>query len=424
MTRSGVLLATLVCLVTAAQPGRGQGMMDRLKQKVEDRTNAKADSAMNASLDKIEGAIHCVASDKSCIKKGTDAGTPVIVTNDQGAALATQPYIPAPAVQAAPAAQSAVSDGGTPGTGLWVNYDFVPGDSVIFAEDFARDPVGEFPRRLELKSGNFEVATLNGAAFLRSTSGGAITISLGGVLPQRFTIEADMMVLDGGYARFTFVDPEQADAHGALSFNPTESGVTGPGTTSTSAPSEELHGKMFHARAMVDGKHVKVYVNDKRVANAPNIDLGRSSRIWMSFPGDEGMPLMLTNIRIAAGGKTLYDAISTTGRATTHGLLFDTGSDQLRGESTPTLKLIGDMLTQHPDLKLTIEGHTDDVGAAASNQALSEKRSAAVKAFLVTTYHIDATRLATKGFGSSKPTSLNSTPEGRQTNRRVELVKV
>ena len=112
------------------------------------------------------------------------------------------------------------------------------------------------------------------------------------------------------------------------------------------------------------------------------------------------------------------------GRVATHGILFDFGSDQLRPESTPTLKEIGGMLTGHPDLKLTIEGHTDNVGGDAANQALSEKRAAAVKQYLVSTYAIDAGRLTTKGFGASKPVSPNASAEGRQNNRRVELVKM
>ena len=81
------------------------------------------------------------------------------------------------------------------------------------------------------------------------------------------------------------------------------------------------------------------------------------------------------------------------------------------------------MLKDHPDLKLTIEGHTDNVGDAAANQALSEKRAAAVKAFLVEK-GVDAARLESKGLGATKPKAANETAEGRQTNRRVELVKM
>ena len=80
------------------------------------------------------------------------------------------------------------------------------------------------------------------------------------------------------------------------------------------------------------------------------------------------------------------------------------------------------MLKEHADLKLVIEGHTDNVGDAAANQALSEKRAAAVKAYLVGK-GVDASRLESKGLGATKPKVSNDTPEGRQTNRRVELVK-
>jgi OmpA-OmpF porin, OOP family len=81
------------------------------------------------------------------------------------------------------------------------------------------------------------------------------------------------------------------------------------------------------------------------------------------------------------------------------------------------------MLAEHPDLAITIEGHTDNVGSAQANQELSRKRAAAVKQALVSTYRIDAARLTSTGFGDTKPVAKNDTPEGRQQNRRVELVK-
>ena len=81
------------------------------------------------------------------------------------------------------------------------------------------------------------------------------------------------------------------------------------------------------------------------------------------------------------------------------------------------------MLKEHPDLKLAIEGHTDNVGDAAANQKLSEKRANAVKQYLVSSYGIDAGRLTAKGLGATKPVGSNDTLEGRQNNRRVELVK-
>jgi outer membrane protein OmpA-like peptidoglycan-associated protein len=152
----------------------------------------------------------------------------------------------------------------------------------------------------------------------------------------------------------------------------------------------------------------------------------RTSQIRIDVPStndDEGGSL-LTDIRVAEGGKPLYDALAANGRVSTHGILFATGSATIEGESTPTLQEIADMLTTHPDLKLLIEGHTDNVGSAAANQALSEQRAAAVKQYLVSKNGIAAARLQTKGYGASKPAASNDTPAGRQQNRRVELVRM
>lgn len=82
------------------------------------------------------------------------------------------------------------------------------------------------------------------------------------------------------------------------------------------------------------------------------------------------------------------------------------------------------MLQEHPDLKLAIEGHTDNLGSAPGNQALSEKRAAAVRQYLIETYQVDGARLTAKGLGAGKPAAGNETAEGRQQNRRVELVRM
>ena len=116
-------------------------------------------------------------------------------------------------------------------------------------------------------------------------------------------------------------------------------------------------------------------------------------------------------------------ALTASGRVSTQGILFDVNSDRIRGESTPTLKEIGEMLAQHVDLKLTIEGHTDNTGTATGNQALSERRAAAVRQYLIDTFKIDGGRLNSAGFGATRPVASNDTPVGRQNNRRVDLVK-
>ena len=73
---------------------------------------------------------------------------------------------------------------------------------------------------------------------------------------------------------------------------------------------------------------------------------------------------------------------------------------------------------------LAIEGHTDSDGEEAFNQDLSERRAAAVRAYLTGERGIQASRLESAGFGESKPVAENATPEGKQQNRRVELVRL
>jgi outer membrane protein OmpA-like peptidoglycan-associated protein len=111
------------------------------------------------------------------------------------------------------------------------------------------------------------------------------------------------------------------------------------------------------------------------------------------------------------------------GRIVTHGILFDTGSDVIKPESGPTLRAILALLNEDPGLKFAIEGHTDDQGGPKVNGPLSDRRAAAVKAWLVN-QGIDAGRLTSKGLGQSKPIDSNDTAEGRANNRRVEFVKV
>ena len=102
---------------------------------------------------------------------------------------------------------------------------------------------------------------------------------------------------------------------------------------------------------------------------------------------------------------------------------FETGSADLLADSNAVLDKVAETAQKYPDLRLRVEGHTDNVGAPTANQTLSEKRSQAVVTWL-SSHGIEGDRLKAKGWGQSKPVDDNKTEDGRAKNRRVELVKI
>ncbi|MFZ0620075.1 MAG: OmpA family protein [Candidatus Acidiferrales bacterium] len=102
-------------------------------------------------------------------------------------------------------------------------------------------------------------------------------------------------------------------------------------------------------------------------------------------------------------------------------VLFDTGKYTLRPEAREKLAKISGIILLYPDLRLAIEGNTDSVGSDAMNQELSEQRAGAVRDYLAQ-QNIPMTSMTSQGFGKSQPVASNDTAEGRQENRRVEMV--
>jgi outer membrane protein OmpA-like peptidoglycan-associated protein len=179
----------------------------------------------------------------------------------------------------------------------------------------------------------------------------------------------------------------------------------------------------------VNGTYVKVYVGGARILQDPEAVKRPLTRLGIQFHGvgssdwDRSQHLMLTAFRLAEGGKDVTQALNSEGRIVVHGIYFDTGSDVIKPESGGALRNILQLLNDDPALLFVIEGHTDNQGGPTVNGPLSEKRAAAVKAWLVS-QGIDAKRLGTKGMGATKPIDGNETQEGRAMNRRVEFVKV
>jgi len=404
----------------------------RIEQEGEERTDDAVDRAVegtaDATEDAVANAVRCVVGDDQCVQEARDDGKPVVMTEEDGTVIRDENGDPV-TDPAAAKAQTGGTESMKPGEGVWANYDFVPGNQVLFYNDFTNDRVGDFPRDLEFVGGTIEIVESGGERALRATSEGAFDIRLPETLPQRFTVEFSMRV-DSWQFNELFVYPVADDGRAAgshwLVVQPYYGiGIDSEGgTTSTKRGfAEKMKNDRLPVRLMADGSYVKVYVGTERVANIPNADLGQSNTLRFDVEDGRGSGLFLGPIRVAAGGRDLYATLDAKGRVATRGIQFDTGSARIRPESTPTLEDIARMLESHPNLRIGIEGHTDATGSVSANQSLSQQRAEAVRQYLSSEEGIAPSRLIAIGKGESNPVASNDTPEGRQSNRRVELVK-
>jgi len=403
----------MLAAFSVALPATAAPQLGSLKKKAEEAAKKKLEEATKkASADSAKAK---AASDSAKAKSADSAQT--------GAA----------------AASGAGSAGATPAKAdpkIWDNYDFVPGNKVIFYTDFSEDKVGNFARGLKFVTGQMDVVERDGIKVLRATDRSSFRIPVGKRLPQRFTLEIDLIappVDCCGYEVFSVEGGPERD-RGAESaeihWHPSGVVIIGGDKNQTVNMPEALRpqfmGKLAHVRILMDSAYFKMYVNERRMFNIPEFKFRRDSVILTHVFGspEDNMAVFITSIRVAESETdVLYDALAAKGRWSTQGILFATGKAELQPESRPVLKEIAATMKDHGDLKILIEGHTDNVGSSAANLTLSDARAAAVKAALVADFGIAADRMSTKGFGDTKPSVPNATPVGRAQNRRVEIVK-
>lgn len=417
-----VSVALMFCLSSAAE-----AQISRLKKAATDAAERETANQVDRM---VTEAVQCAFDDPRCIEEAEESGKPVVLIDSEGRVITDDEGRPVtdPAKAGAQTGGGAADAPQKPGEGVWANYDFVPGEKVLYVDDFSADRVGDFPQRLEWVRGNMEIVEWEGQRLLRSTgSNSEFSIPVAAGVPEQFTLEFQIHdpATEQGTWIITGSAPDRISNYDGTQFN--FGNWRGSGIWSARGPlsaiqDETISERLVTARIMVDGAHAKVFMDETRISNAPRIDLERSDRITIIMDGAPNRPIYLGQIRLAAGGRDLYDKLSAAGRVATQGIFFDTNSDVIRPESTPTLRDIGEMLNAHGDLALTIEGHTDSEGDDSYNLELSERRAQAVVRYLVDEYNVASNRLAAEGLGESAPVGDNATPEGRQQNRRVELV--
>lgn len=312
------------------------------------------------------------------------------------------------------------------------NYDFVPGDKIIFESNLADEQVGEIPSQFIVSDGQADVQVEDGENVIHVPKGSGVTFTARmtneNYMPDQFTIEFDFKNEDFGinhlsvdFGNRVYYAQDPAIMPG-LSFNSESlSWTLGDVNYPDALQVNGDHAMQWHHIAIAINKTVgKAYVDQFRVVNVNNLT-GKPNNVTIHVDGYENS--FVKNIRIAAGGIDIYKQVSTDSKIVMHGILFDVDKATLKPESMGSINQIYGLLKKDPSLKFEIDGHTDNSGNADHNMTLSQQRADAVKTQLVS-MGVDASRLTTKGFGDTKPMDTNDTPEGKANNRRVEFIKM
>lgn len=313
----------------------------------------------------------------------------------------------------------------------WSKYDFVPGDRVIFEDDLVGEENGEFPSRWDLKEGVVEVAEFGGENVIMFR-GGAPTIvpyfkeAREDYLPDVFTVEFDLYCdeLDFIIHLYDRKNQKSGSPSGYTGLDIDNEHMAFARSTSVYPDSKSLPKRRWiHVSIAYTNGRLKAYMDETRLINIPRIDFDPKGISLYTYHASNDRHFYVKNIRIAEGGVKYYDRVMQDGKIIANGIRFDTGKSTLKPESMGVINEIYDLMKQHPELKFSVEGHTDNVGDDASNLKLSEDRAKAVKNTLID-MGISSDRLSSRGLGESMPMDDNNVPEGRANNRRVEFVKI
>jgi outer membrane protein OmpA-like peptidoglycan-associated protein len=184
--------------------------------------------------------------------------------------------------------------------------------------------------------------------------------------------------------------------------------------------------KVNHVIMWVQNRRLRIYHKNAKVLDMPtNIyDGTKFNRVCFRLSRGASCSSYISNIRITDAAPDMRSKLITEGKLVTYGIYFDVNKDVVKPESYGTLKEIAKVLTDNPDVKVKIVGHTDSDGADAANLDLSKRRGASVKDELVKSFGIDASRLESDGMGETKPVAPNDVPANKALNRRVELLKI
>ncbi len=422
-----IIFATLLVLpfVASAQLNR---IMNRAKARIDNRIDNKIDREIDKKLDEVEG------------KEKNSEATPSSKTDNQGNE---------------PAKKETVKG--------YSRFDFVPGERIIYAEDFAQDAIGELPLTWN-SSGKGEVMTLDQyqGKWLRVYENNTYLSGNQKKFGENYTIEFDLMYYFDpkvtGYVlpNWSFgilssedMDPTDnkflsdqvgiANAEVRFAFG-SNSGAYFESYTKRRATfnSDRMEvgnmvpnfNKVLHYSIQVQKTRFRLWVNDKKIFDIPRAinTTDTMNQVYFqmegsNYPADE-IGLFVSNIKIATGLPDTRHKLVEEGKFSTTGILFAVNEATIKPESNGVLKEVAEAIKANPGMKVKIIGHTDSDGSDAANLELSKKRAEAVKSALEKDFGIDGAQLQTDGKGETQPMGDNKSKEGKAQNRRVEFIKI
>ena len=396
-------------------------LKDKLKRQTNNRANNKADQGIDKGLDAVENGVKDLFKKKK--KDGDQAQDSTSSDQNQDATQNSKP-----------AADS------KPSLAAYSKFDFIPGEKVIFYDDFSQDAVGDFPA-LWFSNGSGEVVTLNNypGNWMQITANGCYYPERDLQTTENFTVEFDLIPGSENFEVGFFLvagDIKNPMEGGAI---PGKAGVKTNITGYTTYFSSYFNGayaldgnkdiilkgtEKMHLSYWVQKQRLRIYINETKVIDSPRLmPAGYKYNMLRFEMGGETKPY-IANFRVAAGLPDTRNKLITEGKLVTYGIYFDVNKDVVKPESYGTLKEIAGILNEVPDVRVKIFGHTDSDGDDAKNMDLSKRRAASVKAELTKSFGVNGNRLETDGLGESKPVAPNDTPVNKALNRRVEFIKL
>lgn len=420
-----VIVLALPCLTN------GQGLLNKVKNKVNSKVNQrvenKIDTEIDKTLDELEG-------------KKPASSTPASTQKSE---------------EEQPQEENTLQS--------YSKFDFIPGEQILYAEDFQQDEIGEFPLNWNT-AGKGEVVTLSKfpGKWLRMYENSSYLTSNKTEFSKNFTIEFDVVfqLKNTGYTypifSFGFLASNDMEPNNSVFLDDyhkfqcaeiylrlgegrsTYTYLTSHQDLKRTFTSENLgfdklekaYNQVSHIAIQVQEKRMRVWVNGEKKFDLPMalptlyIFNQLFFRLTNSSYNDDQLGFYLSNIKVATGKPDTRHKLIDEGRFSTTGILFDFQSATIKPESHGVIKDIAGVLKEHGSIKVKVIGHTSSDGDDAANLELSKKRAAAVKDLLVSEFGIDAGRIETEGKGETEPAGDNKTKEGKALNRRVEFVKI